>query len=256
LAGSSRSYELREYIPVFAIPIPKRHNPVIVVPTYRSLSVELKPDDDYGLRFEGLITPPIKSLVRTFFMLIEKEAGIPHGFVIKVSGAISHEGFLYVAITNKILEYLTGPLDEEIIKSAMAIDSEIGTDDSIKALRLSEILDNAYIWRASEGYVTCSNRLIVDAEVVRSFEMKYESPEFIEVITHLAGLTVIELFRAIEEGLITDKIITLIRTYNSLWHILYGVPVPEINQGLIVSIKDISGVTWYELRFKYQKKEN
>ncbi len=233
----------REYIPLLHIPIPNRHNPVLIVPTNRSVRIDTEVTTGDFIEFiisGGSLGSELVDLITKFAYLLRKEFGEELAFRISIELVDEVlDSFLYVAITNSITEELCGSIDEELSSVLQGIDKSLGVDDSILALRSSSIVGKAYIWRLGEGYLVVDRDVgikIVNTEI-RS--LRYVGPLYPDVVTHIAGLAIIDGYRRLCSG---SDLTPVIRVLNSLWYMIYGVEVPEVrvDDNYVVVVKNLS----------------
>ncbi len=246
------AFTWREYVPLFYVPIPKRHNPIVIVPTYNKVAIKVSTSSSDSIIISDELSTEVTNLIKIFLSLLQSEIGELPGLVIKVavenSGKIGiNSTYLYVAVTNAIMYFLSGEVSSEITESAKVFDRTIGVDDSVLALReFTSVKDgHAYIWRLNEGYVMSDKQVLLKLQKVNRYLMNYVEHEFTDLITHIAGVATIRVF----EKLFNNKSITSeLRTLNAVWHILYGVPLPqEITNSGYIYVKEIDGCSLYKI---------
>jgi hypothetical protein len=238
LQGGLLKREVFEFIPIAYIPLPKRNNPVVVVKTSNTAIIELDENEGENLEIWGVSSNELINLVAAFTSRMKEETGVDVGFKIKVylSKEIN-DAFLYVAITNMIIEYLGGGLDKEMIESAQVIDKEVGSDDSIMALREYNLhAGKPYIWRRGEGAITLGKKLMFDADVVDESDMEFIEPVNYDIVTHLAGLSSISFFNVLKGK---ENLRRVVRLMNALWYLVYGVTVPDTGKDVYVVVKGL-----------------
>jgi len=247
---------VNEYIPLLHIPIPRRHNPVVVVPTKNTLEVNIERSSE-GLTLEGEVPDEVFNFIVVFANILMRKFRYKDrfkGLTIRLRGDHVNTLYLYALLTNIIAEYLAGGIDYEILKGLYYIDREIGFEDVIYALRLALIIKKPFIWRLGEDAVSLDK--MVYAEVTsRSLHVDMRLiPEvpLIDLITHMAGLSIIEGFKCIGEG---RSLRGVLRIMNSLWHILYGVHLDEdVEENYLsyrVFVKEINGCSLISFRLVY-----
>jgi len=244
---------VNEYIPLLHIPIPKRHNPLVIVPTRNVVEVSIERGNE-DLIIEGEIPDEVFNPIVIFTQLLMKKLRCERkfkGFKIRFKGGYTNTLYLYALLTNLIVEQLIGSIDSEIIRSLYHIDREIGFEDSIHALRLALIIKKPFIWRLGEDAISLDKMIYVEVisrKLHTDMRLIHEIP-LIDLITHVAGLSIIEGFKRISEG---RSLRGVLRVMNSLWHILYGVRVDEdmeMSEGdYKVFVKEINGCSLITFR--------
>lgn len=233
--------EISEWIPLIHVPIPGRHNPVFVVPTTNTAVVEatIIPRDEEGIEIAGNVTDDLINAVAAFYNFIRKEAGanVRVSVAAYATGTIN-DAFLYVAMTNAILEVLGGTLDKEILSAASIIDSQLGADESVAALRQYTLHDRPYVWRRGETPVEADEQTRIEATIVDEHDMNFMEPIMPDLITHIAGMAVIEAFRNFPRNI--EALRKAVRANNALWHLIYGVPLPKDEEKLQVVVKGLA----------------
>ncbi|MEM1603290.1 MAG: hypothetical protein QXL29_00275 [Zestosphaera sp.] len=228
------------WIPLFHIPIPDRHNPIIFFPTTYEILTEAEVVRETSRIFvSGSIEPSfIESRIREFLKLLSSELDMEFSLRLRVkTSSKSLREYTYVHATNTILELLGGKLDSDIIEAAWRIDSKIGLPHSVFGLRLADLIGRPYIWRFGEEYVEIDKPLV--AEVTDISEVALQSltdQPFIDYLTHLAGNVIISVFSNLREEKDVSK---FLRLYNALWYVLYGVQPPKSEKGLALIFPDI-----------------
>ncbi len=232
--------EVTEWIPLIYVPIPGRHNPVFVVPTTNTAVVEAEilPEDEEGIEIAGNVTDDLINAVAAFYNFIRKKVGanIKIRIAAYATGPIN-DAFLYVAMTNAMLEVLGGPLDKEILSATSIIDSQLGADEAIVALRQYILHDRPYVWRRGETSIEADERTSIEATIVEEHDMNFIEPIMPDLITHIAGMTVIEAFRNFPRDI--EELRKAVRANNALWHFIYGVPLPKDEERLQVVVKGL-----------------
>ncbi len=230
--------EFFEFIPIAFIPLPGRNNPVVVVKTSNTAIVELEEVEGENLEIWGASSNELINSVAAFIKKLKKETGIDTEFKVKVYIAKEiNDAFLYVAITNTIIEYLGGSLDRDMIESAQVIDAEVGCDNSILALReFSLYAGKPYIWRRGEGAITLDKEIMFDLDTVDESLMDFIEPINYDIITHLAGLGSIALFNSLKGK---EDLRRVVRLMNALWYLVYGVTVPNTGKDIYVVVKGL-----------------
>jgi len=250
------TFTWREYVPLLYVPIPQRHNPVVVVPTPNKVTIRIKSVSTGSIVVSGCLSNEVTNLINVFLSVLQSEVGTLPGLSISVEAVAKMENdekielnssYLYVAVTNAITYFLSGEVSNEITESAKVIDRSIGVDDSILALReFNKIEDgHAYIWRLNEGYVESDKKIILKLRKAGRYSMSYIQHEFTDLITHLAGMASIRAFEKLLSG---EQIASELRTLNAIWHMLYGVPLPHgTSRGESVIVKEINDCALYEI---------
>ncbi len=244
--------ESHEWIPLFHIPIPKKHNPLILVPTQKKVFIRLSTlEEREDILIEGLDAyPKVKELVTSFINKLFEEVSMRVGLGIFANVAEDiHEGFLYVFITNAVVEFLSGEFNEDLIKAASVIDSLLNLEDFIYGLRRTYLASKPFIWRMGDDPIFLERKLLTYVNMVFKHNVSPLSETQLEdLITHLSGLITIHIFRALREGRELDN---LLRIYNGIWYMLYEVIPPKImeNKRYFVIYPDIGKAVIAEVRF-------
>lgn len=230
--------EVAERIPLAFIPIPGRRNPVLIVRSTNSVILNVTVDlGGEGLELNGQVTDDLVNAVAAFINGLGTVSGFRGSVRVEVyCGREIIDSFLYAAITNLVIEILGGGLDSALIRSANVLDSRVGVDDSAKALRNYVRFRRPYIWREGEGALELGSDVVVDYEVVGKEHMRYVEPSELDLITHLAGMSVI---RASQSLMSRSEMLKAARLINSLWHLIYGVPLPSSDESLRLVIKGL-----------------
>ena len=227
--GSER-YSLRrevvERLPLAFIPLPGRRNPVLVIKSTNSVILDVTIDlGGEGLELNGQVTDDLVNAVAAFINGLGRVAGFNGGVKVGIYGTKEViDSFLYAAITNSVLEILGGKVDEALIRSANVLDSSIGVDDSAKALRNYVRYSRPYLWREGEGAFELGFNALINYEVIDKEVMDYVKPLEPDVMTHLAGISVIKASQSLKNR---SELLRAARLINSLWHLIYGVPIPR-----------------------------
>jgi len=201
----------------------------------------------------GDVPDNVLNFIELFFNYLNEATSIRvEGVRVEVKGeGYVNTCFLYVTLTNSIIESLTGRLDREIIRRLQALDGELGHDDSIPALREASLLpyQNAYIWRYGEEPIILDRGVELRVNYLGECGQLRPIKEvpLIDVITRLAGLSIIEGFRRLNEGKSLDPII---RVLNALWYLIYGVKPPKNDSSLVV--REFSGCSYIKYEVKHQ----
>ena len=250
------TFTWREYVPLFYVPIPQRHNPVVVVPTPNRVTIRVKSSSTGSIVISGYLSNEVINLINIFLSVLRSEVGELPGLSINIEAVTKSEGdeevelnssYLYVAVTSAITYFLSGEVGNEITESAKVLDRTIGVDDSVLALReFNKIEDgHAYIWRLNEGYIESDKKVILKLRKASKYPMSYIEHEFTDLITHLAGVASIRAFEKLLSG---EPVVSELRALNAIWHMLYGVPLPhEAASGRCVFVKEINNCTLYEI---------
>lgn len=250
------TFTWREYVPLFYVPIPRRHNPVVVVPTPNRVTIRVKSSSTGSMAISGNLSNEVVNLISIFLSVLQSEVGMLPRLSISVETGTSSESdeevelnssYLYVAVTSAITYFLSGEVSCEITESAKVLDRTIGVDDSVLALREFHKVEDghAYIWRLNEGYIESDRKIILKLRKAGRYSMSYIEHEFTDLITHLAGVASIRAFEKLLNG---ESIISELRTLNAIWHMLYGVQLPhEAASGRYVFVKEINSCTLYEI---------
>ena len=235
------SEEIYEYIPFAYVPLPRKRNPVLVLRSDNSVIIRLLvyPYRTSKLKLNGTFTDDLVNLTAAFLNQIKEVTGFEgsvNAYIYSVKSVV--DSFAYVALTNELLKLLGGHLDKELISSARTIDAQIGADDSILALRDYVFHKGPYIWRRGEESVELSDydNLSISYEVLQEVDMKYLEPIEYDLITRLSGLATIDIARNLRNKKVLKK---GLRAINSMWHLVYGVPLPEDNNELNVIVKGL-----------------
>lgn len=244
--------ESHEWIPLFHIPIPKKHNPMVLISTQRRVSISLETlKESEDLRIEGLEAySKVKELISSFINKLFEEVSMKVGLEILVNTPEGvHEGFLYAFITNAVVELLSGEFNEDLIKAATVIDSLLNLEDFVYGLRRTYLASEPFIWRVGDDPISINRKLTAYVDVVFKQQMGSSTEmQLTDLITHLSGLTTIHIFRALRDG---SELRDLIRVYNGIWYILYEVIPPKIaeNERYFIVYPDIGNVVIAEVRF-------
>lgn len=226
------------WVPLFHIPIPGRHNPLIVFPTTHEVVAEVTLAGE-GIRVDvsGSVDPSyVRSKATAFLTRLLSEVGMDVSLELRLkASADMPREYTYVHATNTALELLGGKLDEDIVEAAWRIDVKIGLPQSVLALREAQIVSKPYIWRFGEGYVELGKNLT--AEVFNRSEtvLASNTPPLAEYLTHLAGNCIINIFTGFREG---SNLSDLIRLYNALWYAIHGIYPPHAEEGFGVVFPD------------------
>ena len=232
--------ELTEWIPLIYVPIPNRSNPVLVVPTGKRVIVEASIEGDGGgIEIEGDVSDEVAAAVASFYQTLRKETASTALMRLSIqhSGKLN-ETFMYVALTNAMLESMGGPLDRRIVAAAEVVDAEVGVDDSVYALRKHVFHAKPYIWRRGEGEIELTSHVVAQTEVVGTAELNYVEPLDPDVVTHLAGIAAIEGFRTLSAK--DKEFRRALRLSNSIWHLIYGIPLPREEGKCFAVIKSLT----------------
>ncbi len=230
--------EIRERVPIAYLPIPGRSNPVVVASTYNSLIIDVRNADRQLIT--GTVSDEVESMMAAFLKKLNDEVGeLPPLEITVFTSSPVIEAFTYVAITNAVLEYLGGTFDEDIIKAAQRIDRFIGADHSILALREDPLRSPLYIWREGEGAVESDREIFIDVSKYKVLKMNYSRFPYLDIVTHLAGVATIDIFRRFCEGEVPEEL----RVLNALWHVLYDIPLRRWERSPYSIVKDLSGAT-------------
>jgi len=240
----------RGCIPFLHVPLPHRHNPVVVVPTTNHVKVTVSVEEGGPpLLLEGRVDHAVARAVNTFLKHIRKELELPpiHVNLDIDTGGYVCTSFLYVLMTNAIIDLLSGGIDEELVSTMQLIDRRIGVDDSVTALRYYRFFNTAYIWRYGESPIGAPKTIVLTVDAVGGSErsLKRANPGFplMDLITRLAGLNVIEGFNKLVNN---DDVSDVVRLNNALWYAIYGVEVPRHDD--LVIVKELEGYSI--VRFK------
>ncbi|MEM0296901.1 MAG: hypothetical protein QXU35_03875, partial [Zestosphaera sp.] len=178
------------WVPLFHIPIPGRHNPLIVFPTTHEVVAEATLIEG-GLRVEvsGSTDPAyVEGRVTAFLRHLLSEVGMSVSLELRLrASSDTPREYAYVHATNTALELLGGKLDEDIVEAAWHVDVKVGLPHSVLALRKAQIVGKPYIWRFGEGHVELDKDLM--AEVFSRSEVAFtlHTPPLADYLTHLAG---------------------------------------------------------------------
>jgi hypothetical protein len=231
------------YIPLFCLPLPKKHNPVIVLPIKDSkitLSVEVL--SKQGLELLG-VPPTVGRYVYDFYEFILNELGVNYGFRIHVDGDYIHDGFIYVTITNLMIKLLSGRLSSDEYELLRLVDSRLGINDCITALREYEVVGGSYIWRYDGELLKLTDVSCYVREILSTEDTSLSSVVGNEVLTtpltRLVGLLIISIYNSLVEK-DYKSLSNYIRLYNSLW-----VGVSGIVDGILQSLKPTTGVNFF-----------
>ncbi len=218
--------EVVERLPLAYVPLPGRRNPVLIVKSTNSVVLDVTVDlGGEGLELNGPVTDDLVNAVAAFINGLSKVTGFEGGVKVEIYGTKEViDSFLYAAVTNSVLEILGGEVDEALIRSANVLDSRIGVDDSVKALRNYVRFSRPYLWREGEGAFELGLEALIDYEVIDKEVMNYVEPLEPDVITHLAGISIIRASQSLRDR---HELIRATRLINSLWHLIYGVPLPD-----------------------------
>jgi len=243
---------VREYIPLFCIPLRNKHNPVIVAPVNNFIKYSISASDGYGITITGVKDSNTVSVIEMFYKLLKKELGVSYSFNISIESNYVHRGFIYVLVTNEITKMLTGSLDVDLISALHVIDDMLGMDDCVKGLRYYEVMEGLYIWRFSENPVKLSRDLIYSIENVGCFSRFSNEESFsnslANVLTHVTGLLIIEVFKSLDSSAI-NAVNKLIRLYNSLWCGIYGVcGCTTYADATCIHVPEVDGVICLEVK--------
>lgn len=228
------------WVPLFHIPIPNRHNPIMFFPTTYEILTDAEVTEETSRIFVSGPADPsfIESKIREFLELLSSELGMEFSLRVRVrTSSKSLREYTYVHATNTVLELLGGKLDSDVIEATWRIDSKIGLPHSVFGLRLADLVGKPYIWRIGEEYVDIDKPLI--AEVMSLSEVVLQplaDQPFIDYLTHLAGNVIIHVFSNLREEKDVSK---FLRLYNALWYVLYGVQPPKSEKGLALIFPDI-----------------
>lgn len=247
------TFTWREYVPLFYVPIPNRHNPVGIVPTYNKVTISVSASSSGFIVVNNNLDRDIVNLIKLFLSLLQSEVGNLPGLKIEVvaegcNGDEINSTYLYVAVTNALTYFLCGEVSSDITESVKVLDMTMGVDDSVLALRefVNVREGHAYIWRLNEGYITSNKQVILKLKKINSFLMNYMEHESADLITHVAGVATIGAF---EKLLKNEPLISELRTLNAVWHMLYGVPLPYgAGSNYYVLIKEIGGCSLHEVK--------
>ncbi len=210
-----------EYLPLFYVPLPQKHNPVVVLPVRNNeIGVSVELTRERGLELVE-VDSMLEKYVLDFYQFICDELGVNYGFRVSVEGEAIHRGFTYVVITNTLTKALAGRLDENVYDFFKLIDGRLGINQCITALRYYEKVREAYIWRYGDevvrvGRAKCCVRqsLGVDNPTLRNSVLNDSRVN--NILTHLIGLTIIGVYEAISEGSI-GKLYDYVNLLNGLW---------------------------------------
>lgn len=228
------------WVPLFHIPIPNRHNPIMFFPTTYEILTDVKVTEETPrISVSGSADPSFaESKIREFLDLLSSELDIEFSLKVRVrTSSKSLREYTYVHATNTVLELLGGKLDNDVIEAAWRIDSKIGLPHSVFGLRFADLIGKPYVWRIGEEYVNIDKPLI--AEVMNISEVVLQplaDQPFIDHLTHLAGSVIIYVFNNLREDKDVSK---FLRLYNALWYILYGVQPPTSEKGLALIFPDV-----------------
>lgn len=226
------------WVPLFHIPIPGRHNPLIVFPTTHEVVAEVTLAGE-GIRVDvsGSVDPEyVKNKVTAFLTRLMLEVGmnVPLELRLKASADMPRE-YTYVHATNTALELLGGKLDEDVVEAAWRVDVKIGLSQSVLALREAQIVGKPYIWRFGDGYVELDKNLTAKVFNQSEAVLTSSTPPLAEYLTHLAGNCIINIFTGLKEG---RDLSDLIRLYNALWYAVHGIHPPRVIRGFGVVFPD------------------
>ncbi len=211
-----------EYVPLFCLPLPNKHNPVIVLPlgnSVVSLCIQLK-SLDYGLEVVGVIDETLIKLLFDFYEFLRDELGVNYGIRVHVDSSYVHEGFLYVLITNNIIKSLSGILGINEVESLTIIDGRLGLNECISGLRTFELANGPYIWRYRSEVIKMDNdvRLYI-SKIQSTYKLSLSAIVYDEgllnTLTHLAGLLTIKVFDILKKNDISS-LRAYIKLYNAL----------------------------------------
>jgi hypothetical protein len=245
LSRVNEGVELRSvvYIPLFCLPLPKKHNPVIVLPIKDSkITVSVEVLGRQGLELSG-VPPIIDKYVYDFYEFILNELGVNYGFRIDVDGDYIYNGFIYVAITNLMIRLLSGRLSNDEYGLLRLVDSRLGISDCITAIREYEVVGGSYIWRYDGELLKLPDISCYAREVLSTEDVSLSSVVSNEVLatplTRLVGLLIISIYNSLIEK-DYKSLSNYIRLYNSLW-----VGVSGIADGVSQSLKPFTGTNFY-----------
>lgn len=228
------------WVPLFHIPIPNRHNPIMFFPTtYEILTEAEVVEETSRISVSGSVDPLfVENKIREFLKLLSSELGV--GFSLKLRVRTSSKSLrehTYVHATNTVLELLGGKLDSDVIEAVWRIDSKIGLPHSVFGLRFADLIGKPYIWRLGEEYVELDKPLIAELRSISEVVLQPTTDQsFIDYVTHLAGNVIINIFSYLREE---KDLSSFLRIYNALWYILYGVQPPKSEEGLALIFPDI-----------------
>lgn len=195
-----------DYVPLFCIPIPGKHNPLVVVPIENSLTyfhVQILSQSHSGLEVIGLEDSVLIELLRGFYEFLSSEFEVNYRIKIIVEQGAIHRGFLYVTITNSIIRLLSGKLSREELSLLNLIDSRLRLNDCIAGLRLYEIIKKPYIWRRGDEAIGLSRDIkFYLSTILKLHEVNFmniiEDPDILNLLTRLSGLLIIQIFRTLD----------------------------------------------------------
>lgn len=211
-----------EYVPLFCLPLPNKHNPVIVVPLGNSIissCIQLK-SPDYGLEVVGVIDETLIKLLFNFYEFLRNELDVNYGIRVRVNSSYVHGGFLYVFITNNIIKSLSGILSTNEIESLIIIDGRLGLNECVSSLRAFELVNGPYIWRYRNEVVKIDKDVGLHISKIQStYKLNLSAIIYDEgllnTLTHLVGLLTIKIFDVFERNKISN-LRTYIKLYNAL----------------------------------------
>jgi hypothetical protein len=227
------------WVPLFHIPIPKRHNPIIFFPTTYEIHTSAEMTESASeITVSGSVDPRlVEGKIWEFIKSLSSELGMEFFLKLRVRASEnSLREYTYVHATNTILELLGGKLDRDVIEAAWRIDSKIGLPHSVLGMRLADLVGKPYIWRLGEEYVELDKALIAEITGVSEVELHpLDNPPFADHLTHLVGSVIINIFSNLREA---GELRGLLRLYNALWYALYGVAPPQ-KEGLVIIFPDL-----------------
>jgi len=231
------------YIPLFCLPLPKKHNPVIVLPIKDSkITVSVEVLSKQGLELLG-VPQTVGRYVYDFYEFILNELGVNYGFRVCVDGDYIYDGFIYVAITNLMIKLLSGRLSSDEYGLLRLVDSRLGINDCITALREYEVVGGPYIWRYDGELLKLTDVSCYVREMLSTEDISLSSVVGNEVLTtpltRLVGLLIISIYNSLVEK-DYKSLSNYIRLYNSLW-----VGVSGIVDGILQSFKPTTGVNFF-----------
>ncbi len=244
-------YSLRPSLVIFGVPLNRKNNPIyaILFADYVSISITN--------RSRKCLEPPhVNRIIR----IIEEELGEKLEISICVEKTIRYLPYIsyYSVLTSAFSLFLSELLELDIIditESLMGVETELFDHDIIQfiqSLRLSTINDKPLLYRYGEEPIVIDNPRNCFVSIIEPKIPKIEEPlmyrvedvdnELSDLMTKIAGLTVIKAYNSIHKHENISLLNTCCRFENMIWYVEYNLNPPTTIHGNNFCVKWIPNI--------------